>query len=366
MRILMAHWLMRRAGAQSVMSMLSEHFRAGGHQVDFVTTVERGPNAAEFAAHCDELWHCGDSAEIPVADYLSEFQDGILRRNYEVFVTHHSHQGVAVAGLLPTRIATVSIIHEHPVMGAGFVGLSNPDAFDAYVGVSRGVASAVREIVGPDRRVTCILNGVRCGVCSERPPRADMRGLFVGRLTEQKGVLYLPQIVRAARRRGVPLQLTVLGDGEERAVLLREMRAQEVEPWIRILGNVPQREVFAHMEEADILLVTSRHEGLSLVIPEAMSRGCIPIATYLKESTAEIVTPRLDGFLVQSVTAFAEAIETLYRQPGFLREMRKSARHTASTRFSDRRMAEEYEALFTELLTLPQSRRRIQNCPSFV
>lgn len=361
----MAHWLMRRAGAQSVMSMLSEHLRAGGHQVDFVTTVEPGPNAAEFGAHCDELWHWGDSAEIPVADYLSEFREEILCRNYEVFVTHHSHQGVAVAGLLPTRIATVSIIHEHPVMGAGFVGLSNPDAFDAYVGVSQGVASAVRNIVGPARRVALILNGVRCGVCPERPPHSVFQGLFVGRLTEQKGVRYLPQIVQAARRRGVPLQLTVLGDGEERAALLREIRAHGVEPWIRILGNVAQSEVFAHMEEADILLVASRHEGLSLVIPEAMSRGCVPIATHLKESTAEIVSSGLDGFLVESVPAFVEAIEALYTKPDLLRDMRKSARDTAVTRFSDRRMAEQYGALFTELLALPLNRRRIQNCPSF-
>ncbi|MFI5384771.1 MAG: glycosyltransferase family 4 protein [Fimbriimonadales bacterium] len=369
MRILMAHWRLGRSGAQIVMSQLSEHFRSSGHRVDFVTTVDYGLAAQEFHSSCDELWHCHDTGTEPPLRYLERFRSRILKRGYDVLVTHHSLQAVAVAGLLPTSIATVSVIHEHPVLGAGYVGLSNPDAFDAYVGVSNGVTEGIRSMLREGSRILCIVNGVPAGNCPDRLPRDEFHALYVGRLNEeQKGILLLPQIVRAARNRGIPLHLTLVGEGKDKPKLVEAIQESGAGRWISVLGSLPQNEVFDHMAAADVFLLCSHHEGLALVVLEAMVRGCVPIATDLRDSTAEAITPGVDGFLIgdRSPDSFADSIELLWRDSGRLTKMRAEAHRTASTRFSAQRMVGEYEALFNELLTLPAGRRRIQNCERFM
>lgn len=347
------------------MAMLSEGLRSAGHRVDFVTTVDPGPQAEEFEAFCDERWHFGDTGQLPANVYLSRFKAAILARRYDLLVIHHSHQAVAVAGLLPTSIATVSVIHEHPQLGAGHVALSNPGAFDAYVGVSGGVATAAKEMLGSSKRVETILNGIRCGSVAERPAREEFNALFVGHLVDAKGIHLVPRILREARKRGVPLRVTMIGDGPDRERLLGTIRAERVEPWIELIGNVPQPEVFARMESADVLLHCARHEGLGLVLPEAMSRGCIPIAANLPESTAEVVTSGVDGFLAADLDEYVEAIATLFHDRDRLATMRSAAHKTATSRFSAERMIDEYASLFRAVTELPPGRRRVQHCPSY-
>lgn len=369
MRILMAHWMLRWSGAQVVMTQLSDYLRAKGHRVDFVTTVAPGEAAPQFRTHCDELWHFPDTGSEPPILYLKRFKSTIERKGYDLFVTHHSLQGVAVAGLLPRTVATLSVIHEHPVTGSGYIGLSNPGAFDGFVGVSQGVTCGVREILGDLPSIRCILNGVKAGRSLDRPERPELHVLYVGRLVEeQKGILLLPGIVRESRKRGVPMRLTIVGDGEDRARLVEEIRRQRVSEWIALLGARPQGEVFEYMEQADILLLCSRHEGLPLVLAEAMYRGSVPVAARIGESTVEIVTDGVDGILVggRDPSAFAESLSNLWTDRSRLASMRRQARETAASRFSEDRMCREYEALFEELLALPADRTRVQNCPRFM
>ncbi len=300
---------------------------------------------------------------------MAAFRDEILAREIDLFVVHHSLQAIAVAGLLPTSIATISVIHEHPIIGGGHVGVSNPGAFDIYVGVSRGVAVAAKQILGSNRRVEVILNGVAPGDCPEREQHDDLRVLFVGRLVDRhKGVLLLPSIVKIAADHGVPIHLDVIGRGEDGEAVEEEIDRLQVRNRIAMRGTMPQQGVFAEMERADILLLPSRHEGLALVIVEAMMRGSVPVATNLFESTAESVQNGVSGILVRERTAeaFVNAIEGLWRNPGLMATFRKKARERAISKFSESRMLSQYEALFAEALALPRDRTRIQYCPKFM
>jgi glycosyltransferase involved in cell wall biosynthesis len=103
----------------------------------------------------------------------------------------------------------------------------------------------------------------------ELTPQVPVIG-FLGRLTAVKDVdLWLATLAELRRRR--PVQGLVCGDGQERARLESAARALDLP--VRFTGTVPAGEALAAM---DVLLMTSRNEGLPLVAVEAGGCG-VPV-----------------------------------------------------------------------------------------
>ena len=103
--------------------------------------------------------------------------------------------------------------------------------------------------------------------------------LFVGRLSEEKGVL---ELVEASR--GLPL--VVVGDGP-----LRERVTDAV-------GFVPPDEVGAYLDRAAVVVCPSRREGYGVVAREAMAHGRPVVATAVG-GLAEAVIDGETGLLVE-------------------------------------------------------------------
>jgi glycosyltransferase involved in cell wall biosynthesis len=121
---------------------------------------------------------------------------------------------------------------------------------------------------------------------SDRP----LRILFLGRLDAQKGLDRFAEIATRARD-GFEWRIvgkSVLGDSS------REL----IPDWLRIEPAAgSEEELCALYAWADIVLLTSRFEGVPLTILEAQRFGCAVIATDVG-AVSEIVTDGEDGFLV--------------------------------------------------------------------
>ena len=76
-------------------------------------------------------------------------------------------------------------------------------------------------------------------------------------------------------------------------VLIRKNRLQDQ---IKLLGHVGQRQMDALYWRADVVVLTSRSEGIPLVLMEAMARGRIVLAPAIT-GIPEIVIPGKTGFL---------------------------------------------------------------------
>lgn len=102
---------------------------------------------------------------------------------------------------------------------------------------------------------------------------APWRILFVGSLAQlYKGQDVLIDAVATCRRRGLPLQLTIAGDGHYRGVL--EARARRAQAPIAFVGQVPAGEgVRALLDQSDVFVLPSRTEGMPRAMLEAMARG---------------------------------------------------------------------------------------------
>lgn len=119
---------------------------------------------------------------------------------------------------------------------------------------------------------------------------------------------------------------------------------------IVFLGFHPRvEEVFAAL---DVYVSSSTREGFSLTTVQAMAAG-VPVVATRSGGPEEIVEDEETGLLVDvgSPEQIATAVERLTRDGPFAEKVTSAARSAAGERFSLTRMTDEYEALYTELLT---------------
>jgi glycosyltransferase involved in cell wall biosynthesis len=157
---------------------------------------------------------------------------------------------------------------------------------------------------------------------SERSARGPF--LFVGRLTEEKGVRAL---LAAWRLVGSELALRIVGDGP----LSGEVRAAaESIPSIAFVGRRSPEDVRSEMRTARALLFPSLwYEGMPLTLVEAFAAGLPVIASGLG-AMSEMIADGRTGLLVEPghPAALAAAIETVAGQPDATAAMGAAARRT--------------------------------------
>lgn len=109
--------------------------------------------------------------------------------------------------------------------------------------------------------------------------------------------------------------LLVVGDGSRRGYLQRLSRRLGVEDRVKFLGF--RNDVERIIALAEVVILTSRREGLPRAILEAMATGKPVVATDVR-GTRELVVHGKTGFLVEvgDIEATAEYIVRLFTDPG--------------------------------------------------
>ncbi len=160
--------------------------------------------------------------------------------------------------------------------------------------------------------------------------------VYAGRLSKEKGVLELPEIVGQIRKNHPELRLMIAGTGPEEKTLKEQM------PEADFLGWVDKADLPGLYSSCDLLLLPSKFDTFSLVVLEAMSCG-LPVIAYKAKGPKDIIIDNKNGFLVKSRDDFAEKASTYLKTPESHAPMRREAI----------RRAQEYSArdIMTQLLT---------------
>lgn len=165
----------------------------------------------------------------------------------------------------------------------------------------------------------------------------SLRLLFVGRLVASKGVDVLLDAIEPLQRR---VSLVVVGDGAERAGL--ENRAAGLEARVRFAGSLPREAVLAEMQNAHVVVVPSRSEGVELqdgmptVIAEALSQRRPVVGTRVGGIPMVLAGDDPPGWLVAPDDAGA-----LRAVIGDLRPVSVTKASDAAERFYESRLAPE-------------------------
>lgn len=193
----------------------------------------------------------------------------------------------------------------------------------------------------------------------ETQPALDLRSdtplaLFTGRLHPGKGLDRLIAAWKIVVSRHPTARLLLAGEGPQQMAMARQIEALSLTGHIRLVGAFP--EVDELLAAADLFILPSYEEGMSLALLEAMAAGLPVVASDVAGNRAVLRDGR-EGLLVPAgqVQTLAAAIERLWDDRELGARLGRSARRRVETEFSLAQSIEAHEHLFHRLV----SRERI-------
>ena len=360
MRIVHVVFSLKMGGQERLILNLSRALHGRGHHVSVVCLTEGGELRSEFGPV--------DVIDVP---RHGGFEPTLYLKLARVFararpdVVHTHNPGPLMYGVPAARAALVRRV-VHTKHGANAVYTTRSLALarvaarmvTAFVPVSEETAAVARRLERvPERVLRVIPNGIplaqfgksaetRARVRAELgiPNDAFLVGT-VGRLVVEKDY---PLLVRAmAPLLGERRRLLIVGEGPERGAIEAAIAASVPEGarrYVTLAGE--RRDVPSVLAALDLFALSSRTEGLPLVLPEAMASGLPVVATAVGGIPG--IVPASVGVLVPAgdEAALRGALDTLASDELKRRRLGDAAHVYAHSRFSIEEMTTAYERLY--------------------
>ena len=369
-------------GAEMVMSNLATELRGQGAQVTIVT-AQWEPNWPTDVVH----------REVPVVRLPNPPQRawGTLRymmalhrwlRSHEqkldlVYVSMLKHDAYAAIGALSDTKVPVVLRAE----GGGETGDCHWQATarfglrirrrchqaDAAIAPSPAILDEMLAAGFPAARTMQVPNGVavdeprtlahraaaRFALADSNPDlaAADLApvAVYTGRLHEAKGLHDLIKAWPIVLRRWPQAKLWLIGDGPEREELYEQILDLGLHGFIVMPGTFD--DVQDVLNAADVFVLPSYQEGMSVSLLEAMAAGVPVVATDIPGNRL-IVRHDRHGLLVppRDPARLAQAIHDVFSQPQASQARAAAAHQRVRDEFSLSHMAQTHLELFQELI----------------
>ncbi len=229
------------------------------------------------------------------------------------------------------------------------------------IAVSSAVEESLRRNVGDRVPIRVVRNGVPVEELVRDPEAArsfrerlgiDPLAPLVGQIAVFRPEKRLDLWLEAAaelRRRVPDCRFVLVGDGPERRALEARATALSLGGAVRFTGLL--EDVRPALSALDVLLISSRFEGLPLVLLEAMA-AAVPVVATAVGGIPEAVIDGRTGLLVEDADAgrLAAATAELLGAPERRRQMASAAVEAVTANFSSRAMQRGLEALYQEVL----------------
>lgn len=173
--------------------------------------------------------------------------------------------------------------------------------------------------------------------------------LAVGRLHPVKNHTFLLQACSLLREGGARFRCLIVGDGPERSKLELLKREFKLEDYVTLVGHVPHSETGRYYQLADLVVMTSRSEGVPLVLMEAMANGKIVLAPNIT-GIPELVIDGETGFLYKpgALEEFVWRVLQICASLETLEPVRRAAREHVLVDFNQQKNLKQFVDLFLE------------------
>lgn len=93
--------------------------------------------------------------------------------------------------------------------------------------------------------------------------------------------------------------ITYIGDGEDKKQIINKAKDYKCIDKTIFTGRIPRDDIFQYLDKSDVFIMISKIETFGLVYLEAMSRGCIVVASK-NEGMDGIIENGVNGFLCEA------------------------------------------------------------------
>ena len=361
-------------GAQEISLDLCRKLLDQGHQVHLLTGTrgELMPDARRIPGLVLHAWPDWVHAVRPLSDLrcLRRLTRMLREERFDLLHTHASKSGWIgrlAAAMSRTPLRVIHHVHgwafnagQPAAVRAAFVLMERLAARPGFLllACSRATREQGRRFrIGRDSDRRVVVNGVwRPPELRKRDRTAIRRRLGLGRrdvlflqlanLKPQKDPLTFARAAVEAGRRVRRGRFWIAGAGPLQPEAERIAADGGLGRRFRVLGW--RRDVTDLLAAADVLVLTSRFEGLPMAVLRAMAAG-LPVVATAVDGTPEAVQHGRTGFLTRpgAVNEIADALIRLAHDPALRRTMGCAGRER-SARFTAQRATRETLAIYRE------------------
>ncbi len=232
---------------------------------------------------------------------------------------------------------------------------------DELVAISKATGKDFKDIGYLESRISYIPNGVEVPITGKNTYAQVIRVITITRLSQEKGVDVLLKAWAEVVVEQKHLKLLIVGDGSLESRLRSLSRSLGVAESVDFVGAV--QEPSRYLIESDLFILSSRSEGMSNALLEAMSYAIPCIATnvggnveVLGGDGREIPKGKFvigkNGLLTNpdDVKSLSQAVLFFARNQNEREEMGKRGRDYVKENYSIDSIADQYIALYERIL----------------
>ncbi|WP_164775105.1 glycosyltransferase family 4 protein [Nocardioides pantholopis] len=222
------------------------------------------------------------------------------------------------------------------------------DRLDAFTTLTTADLDRWRAELGPTpARLAVIPNATPFAVTEPAPLTAPVI-ISAGRLATQKAFDRLVEAFAPVAAAHPDWELHIYGSGPERPVIERRIAELGLVGRARLMGFTDDME--GRLREASAYAMSSRYEGLPMVLLEAMSTGLPPVSLDCPEGPRQLIVDGVNGLLVgrEDIAGLSRALLRVVEDPALRRRLGAEAMETARG-YGLAAVVDQWEALFDDL-----------------
>ena len=179
--------------------------------------------------------------------------------------------------------------------------------------------------------------------------------LFLGELGERKGCFLLPEILKKVREKCPDCHLVMAGDGQITQVRAA-FEAEELMSCVEFPGWVRTDEKDKLLQESNIFLFPTYHEGMPMAVLEAMSYG-LGIVTTNVGGIPKLIIPGETGFMEVpgDVESMAADVVRLLKEEALCVALGRQAKKLAEEKYSLEGHLRQLEKIYEKVVWHEQS-----------
>jgi glycosyltransferase involved in cell wall biosynthesis len=249
-------------------------------------------------------------------------------------MTLHGSDLLLHAAYLDTKLKNCSFCITISEFNRQYILDHYPDVDPAKVAVCRMGVEAVNRVIPTPRT----------------PPERFVM-LAAGRLHAVKDHAFLIRASKSLKERGLEFLCIIAGEGPQRAALERLICDLRLSGDVRLLGHCSGAELDDLYSMSDVVVLTSRSEGIPLVLMEAMVRGKVVLAPLIT-GIPELVLDGKTGFLYEPgcVDNFVAKVEMILQSHSSLLPIRCAARQHVEEHFNQKKNVASFVDVFLDRL----------------
>ncbi len=216
----------------------------------------------------------------------------------------------------------------------------------------------LKNLVGTSQTpIHCVYHGIDIDLFQSKPNNISCQEpyelLTVARLTEKKGLPTIYKAIKIVKDKGLKLQHTLIGDGDEKDGITDLINALQLSDCCNLLGTRSHKEVVQQFEMSDLFVLGCQiakngdRDGIPNVLVESLAMGVPSISTQVS-AIPEILRNGQTGITVpaEDPEKMAGAIMELLSDDVLRNKLKHNGRQFVEENFDNRKLILEMGDIF--------------------